>query len=219
MFASDQPLIARHAETPQGFADVVTFAIATQNQHFYAVGKILDSLRADGLEACRFLNSNQKRGIAYVTACAEGIKSNVWYRGDAVSAICALVEIPNIGIVKAGFIWQMIAGQGGCLDRHNLQVAGLSLKAFSRVPQSTESLRQRVETYLQLCAILGNPEALWDGWCRLIYLKYPQHFKDAQEVSRKHVEWCRVESALSATSTDGKWTFPARPWVVKETTT
>lgn len=198
MYTQEQPLIAAHAKSPEGFADVVTFAIATQNQHFYRVGTILADLHMRGLDACKSLNGTQKRGIAYVHQHAgqvlELLANTRCSRSPDILALRILIELPAIGIVKAGFIWQLIAGRVGCLDTHNLKTAGLRRGAFDYRPQSTEALTAHLSSYIAACAMLGTSEQLYNGWCSLIALKYPGHFNSAEDVSRKHAAWCGVQT-------------------------
>lgn len=188
MYTEQQPLIAEHARTPQGFADVVTFVIATENQHFYRVGRILESIWTEGLDRCSSLNSTQKRGIAYAHLRAADYTHLVTC--DDVQALKTLVEIPSIGIVKAGFIRQLTVGSVGCLDRHNLKTAGFAPRSFDRLPQRTEGITARLEAYVSTCTLLGGSETLYDTWCRLIAAKYPEQFKNAEDVSEKHALWC-----------------------------
>lgn len=196
MFAEHQLWIAQHAMIPQGFADVVTFVIATQNQHFYRVGSIIDTLRTDGLDAAKQLTGAQKRGIAHIHNHAAYYVNSL--RGlehgylDALATFKLLLEIPQIGIVKAGFITQLALGKFGCLDRHNLKMLGLDIHTFQRVPTSTEALTQRLTVYMHTCHALGSSAQLYDNWCRLIALKYPQHFMDAEDVSYHHALWCNA---------------------------
>jgi len=193
LFAKHQPLIAAHAKSPQGFADVVTFAIATQNQHFYRVGAMLDTLWTEGLDKVKALTGNQKRGIVYAHTHTQRYVDIVHNRQlTPIEVFKALLEIPNIGIVKAGFILQLVLGTFGCLDRHNLKTAGLDSKAFSRTPANTEALTQKLQVYAATCYAIGTSAQLYNSWCRLIALKYPKHFADAYEVSRLHAVWCRA---------------------------
>lgn len=192
MFAEHQPLIAQHATTPQGFADVVTFVIASQNQHFYRVGDVLQDLRENGLDGARYLTKIQRRGIAYAHIHAEDYVRALNQMPTNVERLKYVLEIPHIGIVKAGFILQLTRGESGCLDRHNLKALGLAPRTFARTSVSTEALTRRLQLYLATCESLGTPAQLWDAWCKLIALKYPRQFVDAEDVSRCHVLWCRA---------------------------
>lgn len=193
MFREHQRVIQDHAISPQGLIDTVAFVIATQNQCFYRVGQILGDWRAQGLEAMGWLNESQKRGIAYISRNTQDFLGPFFAGLSAEEQILRLVEIPHIGIVKAGFIVQLAHGKIGCLDTHNLRANGLDPRAF-RVPTTTESLRRKIDLYCQLCRDIGTCEQLWDGWCRLIAQRYPDKFESPDRVSTYHVECVIGES-------------------------
>lgn len=195
MYSRDQALTQRHAETEQGFLDTVVFVLATVNQHFYNVGTITDTYHTAGLDETPHYNAVQKRGIAYAmmrapfyTALLADVRAG---KADLAEALKALVEIPGIGMVKAGFILQLTCGMAGCLDRHNLRTAGLNERIFQRVPAAAEALTARIRLYLKACEDMGTPEEIWDGWSRLIAAKYPNQFCCADDVSWKHALWTR----------------------------
>lgn len=189
MYSEQVPTITQYARTPQGFADVVTFAITTQNQHFYHVKSIMQVIHDYGVDAPTQLNKRQKYAIAHIKMHAS---KYVYLPSCPLAAMRRLVELPSIGIVKAGFILQMLSYPGiGCLDVHNCRNAGLSRNIFSRVPTSTENLMQRLQVYLSTCQILGGAAYLWDSWCEHIAAKYPAHFENAEAVSMYHVNCVR----------------------------
>jgi hypothetical protein len=193
MFKEHQPLIAQHGQTAAGFADIVTFVIATQNQYFYRVGEIVEEVSRVGFEGCKYLTASQKRGIAYARLHGTRLLDSL-QGADVIEQVRILIEIPHIGIVKGGFILQMVYGKLGCLDRHNLRAAGLAANAFNRIPQSTEALSHRLHIYAEACTAMGTPEELWNGWCRLIAANYPEQFLHAEDVSFKHVVWTHATS-------------------------
>jgi hypothetical protein len=195
MFTTDQPAIQRHAEaSPQGIVDVITFVLATINRYFYYVPDVLDEHAHAGLDDCKYWKPIDRRGIAYVIAKADYYHSRlpVW-REDSLTCLRELVEIPGIGIVKAGFICQLLTGKVGCLDRHNLRTMGLNEKTFARVPANTEALTERLRVYMAACEALGTSAQMWDGWVNLVAAKYPNHFASGEEVSRLHVTLCKAE--------------------------
>ena len=184
MYADHVPLLAEHARTPSGFADIVSFAIATQNQRFYLVERIMCGLRAG--EEMRQLTRAQQLGIAFVRQHARRFMPSRCV--DTNKALRVLLELPQISYVKAGFILQMCGYEIACLDVHNCRAAGINAKALSRIPACAELLHARVEMYIMVCHVLGGAEYLWDSWCGLIATKYPRQFRSADEVSAYHVQ-------------------------------
>jgi hypothetical protein len=184
MYIDHVPILARHGTTPAGMADLIVFAICTQNQHFFRVRGIMDYLRAEGITTCTQLTGRQQRGIMWAQAHTAALCP---LPSCTLEAMRRLIELPGIGIVKAGFILQMLGYNIGCLDVHNLRLAGLSPAAFKHVPTNTEGLTLKLRTYLATCASLGGTAHLWDQWCTLIACKYPRHFPTADAVSAYHV--------------------------------
>ena len=184
MYAEHMPLIREYGRTPDGFATLVAFAIATQNQYFFHVDSIMGIIRSDGAHACTRLKTRQKAGILHVQV--RGAKY-LPLPPCTADALRLLIEIPSIGIVKGSFVLQMLGYPVGCLDVHNIRMAGLSARVFSRVPARTEALSLRLETYLNVCTQMGGAEVLWNTWCTLIACKYPHWFKSAEAVSAYHV--------------------------------
>ena len=99
-------------------------------------------------------------------------------------------SIPNVGMVKAGFIIQLFRGTGGCMDTHNAEIYSPDLAYFhlhSHLSKKTKE--QRIREYVRICTKIGS-EFLWDRWCEFeagIYA-HQKVWKDAEEVSRYHVK-------------------------------
>jgi hypothetical protein len=108
-------------------------------------------------------------------------------------ATLEFLATPGLGLVKAGFLSQMVGAESGCIDGHNLKLFHLTsrqVKCDSKVPP--EKRAKRVEEYLQLCHNLGGSEFLWNNWCEHVAkAKKLNNFKSAEEVSRYHVEALR----------------------------
>ena len=184
MYDTHMPLLAKHAGTPAGFADIVTFAIAAQNQHFYRVRSILQELRKT--QTSPYLSKRQHSGITFVRHHASLFMpcTETESIGEALRRV---LELPSVGFIKGGFILQMCGYNIGCLDRHMCSVTGLSPSVFNHIPASTEGLTCRIANYIATCHAFGGSEHLWNSWCALIAQKYPSHFADADAVSAYHV--------------------------------
>jgi hypothetical protein len=189
MFKEHQPVLAEHARTsPAHFAQLMVFAIATQNWHFGKCQSKLAELQTYGLDDAPSWTKSQKTGVHAAYAHATHWAQQTLFNDSPLRAIKALVECPSIGIVKAAFIRQMACGDVGTLDRHWIRHLGLDHDAFSRVPTSCESLTTRIQSYLTLCEQAGGSAVLWDGWCTRIAALYPAHFANAWHVSKYHVD-------------------------------
>ena len=195
MYADHVPLIAQFAaEKPANLFRVGLFVQATINQHLEMVPGIIESFDRYNFRT-PYLMGWQKRSITTLLDEQERLHAALlqWKKrgkGAAHHAIRDIVELPGFGIVKGAFFAQLVLPytQVGCLDRHNLRLAGLSERAFSHIPASAEGLTRKINMYLALCTELGGGETLWNRWCRHIAQLRPTVFADAQAVSQLHVD-------------------------------
>jgi hypothetical protein len=114
--------------------------------------------------------------------------------GDTAGALLALTELPGLGLVKAGFVIQMIWQSVGCLDTRNIKEFGLDVSRFNLTKShlSDTVKRERAEEYIAECERLGGAEYLWDNWCRGAAVTYRKRYQSGDEVSREHVAWVRL---------------------------
>ena len=180
MYADHQPIIAEYAlASPAGFARTVTFVLATVKRYFYNVHLVLD-------RPAYFTPAGQ-RGYAYVQCAAHDLWQFATAGCATADRLRRYMDIPGLAYCKAGFLCQLVHGQVGCLDTHNLKRFGLSPTAF-RVPNTTEASTERLRVYVTTCEVTaGGPQALWDDWCHLQARLYPLVWRDAEHVSAYHV--------------------------------
>jgi hypothetical protein len=103
-----------------------------------------------------------------------------------------LMDVPGLGMVKAGFVMQMMFGRVGCMDVHNtrrfykVDARDVSISAGVR-KDSTKF--KKVVGYVQLCKNNRSTAKLWDSWCeQLVYKPCNRgRFADGNEVSQMHV--------------------------------
>lgn len=118
--------------------------------------------------------------------------------GDYAGCILALTDHPGLGIVKAGFVAQMIWGEPyACIDGRNAQEFELREDEYNlKGNKKTAAVkRDMIYRYLAQCALLGGSEYLWDNWCRRRATEYKRYIAStdpAETVSREHVGWVRL---------------------------
>lgn len=199
MFAQDQPAIERWARRdPANTLDVGIFVLLTIRMQFGGIGNQLRRVRA-GDEAP--LWGFKAKGAAYLRENAEYLheraedarQGRIWVN-DLLRDYYA---VPGLGLVKAGFVVQLLIGEAGCIDMHNLARFGLEAAEFD-VPKRKdpdEQLRvidECIEHYLWTCERLGGCESLWDGWCEFVADTY-RTYEDAEDVSHRHVTYLTGE--------------------------
>ena len=191
MYAKHQPIIADYAkQSPDKLSDVYTFILATIQQRLYHVPRVMRDIRENGsdsphlwgfkYQAYKFMKEN-KRDI-YDTILA--IQSD----HDRLTYVASL---PGLGLVKAGFLLQLVFGEAGCLDTHNINRFGLKAGAFKassfKMAKTSQTRERLVANYLDLCHKLGGSEGLWNSWCSHVADVDPD-FVSADQVSAFHVE-------------------------------
>lgn len=198
MYKRDCTEITKHAEkSPNQFYDVVEFTLCTINMPLSRVIAQRQSIRVDGMKS-KWLSKVKASGVYYGQTHKEKLytetfsiksKYGVGLAGS-YRAVNHLLQIPSIGMVKAGFIAQMCGFNVACLDRHNVREFGLDegLLKLSKTVKPELKLK-KCKTYTQLCQKKGS-EFYWDYWCDFVAAKGGMNSKldTGDKVSRYHVE-------------------------------
>lgn len=106
---------------------------------------------------------------------------------DLETYVMALLETPNMGIVKASFMAQLTAADGACLDTHNLRRLGLAEDAF-KTPKTLkmESVQARIRSYCAVWRAEGSSAFWWNSWCDYLAAQGRNKFTSGEQVSRWH---------------------------------
>lgn len=112
------------------------------------------------------------------------------------------LAVPNLGIVKASFVCQMLVGAGACLDMHNLDRMGLDRNAFNTPKGLTaDTVLIKLRTYNAACDAQGTSAQWWQGWCAYYAAINPDLFFRAHDVSAAHLvalEWSDAKANAPA---------------------
>jgi len=188
MFVTHQKKIGRSCRkdplTTKWYCHLPVLSI---QRHFHQMPFMLDEVHKSGARA-KCLRGYKKKGYQYIEKNYVKLHS-VIFSSDLTDAekIVELLAIPNIGIVKAGFILQLCIGRVGCLDTHNLAKYGIDSAEFKvGKPFKYETALKKAEKYVDLCIKLGGCEFLWNQWCNDMALRYPTKYKNGNHVSRVH---------------------------------
>tara|TARA_R110000765_G_scaffold32177_1_gene74978 strand:+ start:618 stop:1256 length:639 start_codon:yes stop_codon:yes gene_type:complete len=104
-------------------------------------------------------------------------------------AILLFMHVPNLGMVKASFVCQMLGFNVSCLDSHNLKRLGMNAN-FTKVPatMSDSGKRKKIAVYVALCQEQGT-EYWWNSWCDYVAGNQANRsLVTGDIVSRFHVE-------------------------------
>ncbi len=190
MFDLDQPKIAKYGRANcDNFAAVLRFVVITIQNRLHncpadceTVNEVLTGQAGDDIEreAAGILYGSKRAAVDYIESekaalywQAEEIAYHAESEREAAQNLIALFcNIPGIGMVKSGFICQLLYSCGGCLDRHNIE-------RFDIKPARIKSCRYKnakraatrraiISEYLDLCEAAGGCRALWNSWCRFL---------------------------------------------------
>lgn len=186
MYSEHQPVISDYAlDSEENFARVLKFVLFT--------------IRQSLTEA-----TNQSRGeqeanlFGYKLKAYEEIERDVEkiledclrFNGQEnfPAVLERLTRMHGFGLVKAGFVCQLVFGFGGCIDSHNMVLYGIDRKQL-RIDgiKSHKKRLDKCREYLALCEKLGGSEILWDNWCEYVAQQQPNTFESAYDVSELHV--------------------------------
>ena len=177
MYARDCIAIMEHATaTPDGLRDVVEFTICTVNMPLSRVLDMRLDIKSNGLNS-KWLSGTKRAGFEYTAKHSTMLHDALLQVADmhgigtidgAVNALDVLMSIPGIGMVKAGFIAQMMGFNVACLDRHNIRMLGMK-EGDVRISKSLsdKSRRTKLREYVKLTRRKGA-EYWWDTWCNYV---------------------------------------------------
>ena len=195
MYAKDQPEIELWARADAlNTLDVGIFVLLTIRMQFGGIGRQLQRVRAGDTAP---LWGFKAEGAAYLREhaaylherCEDARNGRIWVN----DLLRDYLAVPGLGLVKAGFCVQLLIGEAGCIDMHNLARFGLEASEFD-IPKRKDPdtqlrvINESIEHYLWVCETLGGSEQLWDGWCEFVANTY-KTYDDAEDVSRRHVTY------------------------------
>jgi len=186
MYNEHQQQISAYAlRKPDQFADVLRFVILTIRQQ---LTNAVDQARGESeLNAFGF----KLKALAEIDRDHEKIFNdcNMLYDiGDFAGVLERLTRVHGLGLVKAGFVCQLVYGFGGCIDSHNLSIYNISVGEVRMTASKNHNTRlAKCKAYLELCEKLGGSEKLWDDWCKHVAREQPYLYNSGYEVSELHI--------------------------------
>jgi len=148
----------------------ITFVLGTIQNALSNVGKFMDGVANGGADSIAM--TGKRNGYLYAVehkyVLHEALKAAVKHN-DPVGAIDVLTNVPNLGIVKAAFVAQLVGLDVACLDSHNLDRLGLNRAAlkFAKTVKPETKLK-KIQDYVHLTQVTGGTEYWWDTWCNYV---------------------------------------------------
>ena len=190
MFSTPQKAIADFALSSNvGLERTFRLVFLSIRQPFHSMAKQMRDVDDNGLQS-PYLFGWKRDGLAFVRANASTIRETLKAvpagYGDA-QALLEVATVPGLGLVKAGFVLQLVTGSAGCIDSHNLQRFGLNANAFKYGSNASDALkRKKALAYLDACWKAGGCASLWNGWCDYVAAQQPKHWQSGFDVSAMH---------------------------------
>ena len=197
MYNRDCNEIADYASKhPDNFVRVVTFTLCTIQAGLSTVKMQMQDVDVNGLES-KYLWGKKSDGLAYTIANKHFLWGKLMAlkeRGtsdiDAVSdGIMLLRKVPNLELVKASFVMQMLGFDVACIDSHNLTRLGLppsAVKIGAKLKPATQL--KKVKAYVEMCQKDGT-KYWWDSWCDYVAGNRANRLLDTGDVvSKFHVD-------------------------------
>ena len=193
MYKDDIKEINRYCQQgPDQLMDMIMMVSLSIRQHWSVVGTAMEDYRENGIDS-RFLWGHKKRALLYLMEHIDYIYTDAMRvsrreRQD-FELMNIFLEIPGIGLAKAGFIVQMFNGSVGCIDTHNARRLNIPASVLRYDSGCKWQVKEaKIIGYLRACKARRS-EWLWNTWVNLIAKKYPKHFNGPDHVSRVHLEY------------------------------
>lgn len=188
---------------------MLRFVLATIQQQLETVPAIVESFEQDGAES-PFAFGPKREGLEFIRERGDQLYHEALAAmDDDYELMRVFLQVPGLGLVKAGFACQLFAGRVGCLDVHNIKMYGLSRNELriNKNAKLPETIERRVRAYIGLCRRLGGAVQLWAAWCEYkAEVSPPANWPDmGRSVSIMHVEACA-----------GKWWDTLPEFMVKD---
>ena len=183
-------------QSPDNLTDMVLMVVLSIQQNWLSVCDQMLDVRKCGADS-KFLWGNKIKTYEYLrdNSCqlyADAmavIDSDQSDRDKARSLMEVFLRVTGLGIPKAGFVCQLMAGLVGCMDVHNIRMYGLDIKSLSlaKNPKTSKGIdanNKKVVAYIDMCHDIGT-EKLWNNWCNFLATK-SKKWRDGSHVSAVH---------------------------------
>ena len=178
--------------------DGIMFVVLSIKTPFHTMYNQMQDYRKHGLSS-KYVWGFKKQTLEYLLENRQDLYAelmDLWRRpwqtvADRDKAMMlVLTDVPGLGMVKAGFVMQMMFGRVGCIDVHNSRrFYKVSEKDITFTKMAKDKTKMvKIENYVNICKGHRSTEKLWDSWCDLIADKHCGHFQSGWDVSVYHLE-------------------------------
>ena len=202
-FDKHNPLINRYAQKCwKNMVDMIMMVVLSIQQPWHSVGMQMYDYRDKG-SGSRFVWGNKRSALLWLAANGEQLYYEALEcleftgRKRSLALMNVFLQVPGLGLAKAGFCCQLFAGCVGCIDVHNLRRLSIPVTVLKLNKNASDVTKQkRIETYVDACS-QRRCRWLWNSWCNLIAKKQPERWRDGEHVSLVHYEYLNNRSAAA----------------------
>ena len=188
-FKTVNPKINEHCQqSADNNADMVMMVVLSIQQPWHAVGVQIRDYKALGAES-RFVWGNKRKTFDWLQDNKEALYRDAMDSKTDSELMQAFLQVPGLGLAKAGFCCQLFAGRVGCIDVHNLRRLNIAPSVLTMDKKTKpETQRKKIDAYISACKS-RRTSWLWDSWCKLIAKKDPKRWVDGDHVSAVHYDY------------------------------
>jgi hypothetical protein len=186
MYAEHVPAISHAMRSDcEVFKRGCLFAVLSARQPVRNVPAMLDDCDRERA-ASVYLFGWKRQSYVYLQTEGETLWRDVCAipLADPGAAIMRLMDVPGLGLIKAGFVAQFLGFDVACLDSRNAEREGRDYAREFRSPGRLSALAKRKHVDRYLGKVLGKASYYWDTWCAYVA---PDHKLTAYEVSALHL--------------------------------
>ena len=173
---------------------MIMMAVLSIQQPWHNVGVQMYDYKDKGLGS-RFVWGNKRKTLLWLATNGEQLYYEaiecLEFTGKkrSLALMNVFLQVPGLGLAKAGFCCQLFAGCVGCIDVHNLRRLSIPATVLTLDKKASDVTKQkRIETYVDACS-QRRCSWLWNSWCDLIAKKEPNRWRDGEHVSSVHFEY------------------------------
>lgn len=173
-------------QNADNLADVRKFVILTIQQQLSSAVKQSRGEQAANLFGFKLQATHnvERDKLDIFDNCEELFKA-----GKLDELLCYLADQHGFGLVKAGFVCQLVYGFSGCIDTHNLKLFNIKSKAVRYNNGAKYATRiKKARVYNKLITLCGGTEHLWDTWCDYVAENNKNTYNGGYDVSERHVQ-------------------------------
>jgi len=174
--------------------DTALMVVLSIQQSWDQVGHMLKDVREHG-HTSQYLWGFKRDTYLYLKENKHELYSESISRHNDLDLLDLWSTVPGFGMVKAGFMCQLMFNRIGCIDSHNARMYDVAASQLRLDPNLTLRTREiKLRGYIDLCERIGGSEYLWRQWCVNLADRNPDKYDDQYDVSARHIDYLRGDA-------------------------